>query len=785
MKVITTILAIVVFSSIIYAQDFYDINTINSVEITFEESNWEEILEEYYEAGDEERLVGDAIINGIEFLSVGVRYKGNSSYSPQNDKNPLNIKLDHIVDDQTFDGYGTLKLANGYNDPSFVRETLSYEIARNYMDASEANYCQVYINDDYIGLYTSVQSVDKYFKNTHYSTNNDVRFKGEIIGDGSPQVISIWDYLGDNPEDYTDYYELKSDEGWDQLLEFLDVFNNNSSEMDDYLNVDAHLWMLAFDNLMVNLDAPINYGHNYYLFQDGAELFNPIIWDLNENFGVFSMLLGGQPLSTYQLQRLDPLLNIDDSNYPIIGNILNDETYQKMYIAHMRTMIEEIFQSGWYETRAYELQDIISETYQNDPNTFYTYSQFQDNVNNSVSSGHPGNSVIGITELMETRYQWLLDQSEFQGTVPVLSDAEYSPETIESGEEITFNIAGADADEIWLYYRLSRTSKFEKIEMFDDGENNDGSAGDGIYGTAITAGAEDLQYYFYAQNSDQGAFLPARTAHEFYDIDIESQSGNIVINEINYNSADDFDAGDWVELHNPGTEAINISGWEFKDEDDSHIFIIPDDTILEAGEYLVLSNDLEAFNTLFPSVSNVVGELGFGLSGSGELIRLYDAEETLVDAVEYGDDSPWPEEADGNGATLELIDPNLDNSLASSWIASLNNGTPGEQNDAAVPSEDDEIVSQQLALSNYPNPFNPETTIAFSVTDESTLSKIIVFNTKGQVVTVLLDEMLPCGEHTVVWDGRDDSGNSVSSGLYFYRLSSGDKQKTQKMILMK
>ena len=241
----------------------------------------------------------------------------------------------------------------------------------------------------------------------------------------------------------------------------------------------------------------------------------------------------------------------------------------------------------------------------------------------------------------------------------------------------------------------------------------------------------------------------------------------------------------WVELHNPGTEAINISGWEFKDEDDSHIFIIPDDTILEAGEYLVLSNDLEAFNTLFPSVSNVVGELGFGLSGSGELIRLYDAEETLVDAVEYGDDSPWPEEADGNGATLELIDPNLDNSLASSWIASLNNGTPGEQNDAAVPSEDDEIVSQQLALSNYPNPFNPETTIAFSVTDESTLSKIIVFNTKGQVVTVLLDEMLPCGEHTVVWDGRDDSGNSVSSGLYFYRLSSGDKQKTQKMILMK
>jgi len=163
MKLKTTILAtlstvILLFFSInIYSQDFYNINTVNTIDINFSQSNWDEILDSLYEAGNEERLVGSAIINGVQFDSIGIRYKGNSSYSPNRLKNPLNIKLDHIIEDQELDGYGTLKLANVFKDPSFVRETLSYEIAGKYMPASKANYINVYINGDLKGLYTSVQ----------------------------------------------------------------------------------------------------------------------------------------------------------------------------------------------------------------------------------------------------------------------------------------------------------------------------------------------------------------------------------------------------------------------------------------------------------------------------------------------------------------------------------------------------------------------------------------------------------------------------------------------------
>ncbi len=163
-----------------FSQSFYDMNTVNTIEITFQESNWDAILDQLYEDGDEERLTGTVSINGQVFDSVGVRYKGNSTYSPNQVKNPLNIKLDYIIDDQLIEGYGTLKLANCAKDPSFIRETLSYEIARKYMPASQSNYANVYVNGTLLGLYTSDQDVDKFFMRTHFASDENARVKGEI-----------------------------------------------------------------------------------------------------------------------------------------------------------------------------------------------------------------------------------------------------------------------------------------------------------------------------------------------------------------------------------------------------------------------------------------------------------------------------------------------------------------------------------------------------------------------------------------------------------------------------
>jgi len=85
---------------------------------------------------------------------------------------------------------------------------------------------------------------------------------------------------------------------------------------------------------------------------------------------------------------------------------------------------------------------------------------------------------------------------------------------------------------------------------------------------------------------------------------------------------------------------------------------------------------------------------------------------------------------------------------------------------------------------NYPNPFNPTTTIRFNLPESSSVD-LDIFNIKGQKVKTLVGTDLAKGAHSVVWDGTDNEGRSVSSGVYYYRLRSGSLQKTRKMLLMK
>ncbi len=105
-----------------------------------------------------------------------------------------------------------------------------------------------------------------------------------------------------------------------------------------------------------------------------------------------------------------------------------------------------------------------------------------------------------------------------------------------------------------------------------------------------------------------------------------------------------------------------------------------------------------------------------------------------------------------------------------------------------------EITTSVLALeeypktfalySNYPNPFNPATTIEFSL-PEAGFVTLVVYDITGQKISELVSgEKMP-GVHSVVWNGADNTGNKVSSGIYFYRLQAGEFTKTQTMILVR
>ena len=754
----------------INSQDFYDINTINTIEITFAESNWDYLLDQLYAEGDEERLIGTLVINGEVFDSVGVRYKGNSSYTANQVKNPLNIKLDHIIDDQSIEGYGTIKLANAFKDPSFIREVLSYEIARKYFPASQSNFANVYINGTHLGLYTSDQSVDKFFMRTHFDSDENTRVKGEITSSGPP-TGGVWEYFGDGLDNYYSLYDMQSGYGWDELIDFLDTLNNHNEYVDQVLNIDRHLWFLAFSNLVVNLDGPINNPQNHYLYKDDSGRFNPIPWDLNESFGVFSHHQTLGPLNTTGLQEMSPFANINESDFPVISKILDNDTYRKMYVAHMKTMIEENFDNDWYETRALEIQDIIAADVQADQNKFYSYSDFINNVYDQIGGGGPGpggQSIIGIVQLMDARVDYLLGLNEFQHESPQISNVLYSPENVSSSDEIWFSVEVSNVNDVFLAFRSNPYGVFEKINMYDDGNHGDGQSGDGVYGISITAGPTDIQYYIYAENSDAVTFLPANAEYEFYDIDVETGfTSDIVINEFLAASENCCGNGifngnseDFVELYNIGIEPININGWGFSDTDGLITTVAPD-TSIAPGEFLVL---------WYTGDNNGFPEINEKLSSDGETIYIADADGNPVISYNFGpqtDDVSFGRISDGD----------------EEWV--FMNPTPGTTNTGELSIKDNIGIPNQFTLhQNYPNPFNPTTRINYDLPNNEFVS-INIFDLMGREIKSLVNKKQIAGFRSIQWDATNNSGQPVSAGMYIYTIQAGEFRQTKKMILLK
>ena len=128
-----TLISLLMLSQFTFAQvDLYDIGTIQKIEIFFLQSNWDYQLDTAKAGADGYIMASQVKVNGVSFDSVGVKYKGNSSYSVASNKNPFNISLDEYKN-QDYLGHSTIKLSNCYQDPSMLREVLAYNILKSYM----------------------------------------------------------------------------------------------------------------------------------------------------------------------------------------------------------------------------------------------------------------------------------------------------------------------------------------------------------------------------------------------------------------------------------------------------------------------------------------------------------------------------------------------------------------------------------------------------------------------------------------------------------------------------
>jgi len=154
-------------------------------------------------------------------------------------------------------------------------------------------------------------------------------------------------------------------------------------------------------------------------------------------------------------------------------------------------------------------------------------------------------------------------------------------------------------------------------------------------------------------------------------------AGSIVINEIMYNHQPIWETDstpyqnsneEWIEFYNRSGSLVSLTGWRLADAVD---FNFPSGKSIPAGGYLVVSGDANALKAKYPAVaSNIIGDFAGKLANGNDRIRLYNNTGVLVDEVKYYDGKPWPQYADGGGSSLELKDPNADNTKPDAWADS-------------------------------------------------------------------------------------------------------------------
>jgi hypothetical protein len=179
---------------------------------------------------------------------------------------------------------------------------------------------------------------------------------------------------------------------------------------------------------------------------------------------------------------------------------------------------------------------------------------------------------------------------------------------------------------------------------------------------------------------------------------------DILVSEINYNDADEHETGDWFEIKNQRDEAIDLSGWSIRDDDNGHVYAIPAGTVLPGQGYHVFCESASDFSDLNPSITNHIGDLGFGLGNGGDVIRLYDASGVLQFSLCFDDIAPWVTEPDGEGYTLELADPYVNVNDGFNWFAGCLYGSPGGPYDPLCGAVGTEQTEVEKSFSIYPNP---------------------------------------------------------------------------------
>ena len=638
-----------------------------------------------------------------------------------------------IFEDLNYDTFESLVLRNSGND--WMRSNLRDAAITSLMKGSGIDYqsfrtVSTYINNSYWGLYNLREKVSENF----IASKHDVNPNEIDLLENNAEIVD-----GDNSE-YID------------LINFVEQNNLTIASNYDYvsskIDIDNFIMYNVAQIYMDNQDWP---GNNNKFWKSPGNKWKWILYDTDFGFGGQWWNSGNVEYGFYN-NTLDFVLSGNQTNWAnppwatlLIRKLVENNDFKNKFINRyademntrfLPNVVTEKFLSI-YDNMYNEMLNHIDRWSDSEPwvdiSTVYYYV---DMMNNFAIYRQPEakQHILDQFNLNQYHEVTLTNITPERGYIRVNNNLRI--------QEQEWN--GDYFEDVPITLRAVPESGYEFSHWSGHTESNE---------VEITLNIEDESYV-------QAHF-------------IQSSDLNLVINEINYKSSDDFDPGDWIEIYNPNEFLINLSNWVLKDDNDSNTFVFPEGITIEAEGFIVVVRKFDDFEESFPEIENFIGEFDFGLSSSGDAVRLYNSELILQDEVYYESEAPWPDLSNGLGYTLELIDPSYDNSLAESWSNINFSGSPNMPNSQTASLENFEAFESQI----YPNPFF------------ETLYTIVTLNNIEFVDISLHD--LRARKIKSIFNGKLNPGTfnfsqnfqNISSGVYILKISTSSGYSKSKKVI--
>lgn len=568
-----------------------------------------------------------------------------------------------IFPNRNIEEYETIILRNSGNDfnNTMLRDAYAGQVVKSLgLDQQAYRPAVLYLNGEYWGIQNIREKINEEFLAVHHGIDEEsisiLERNGEVVKGNSEHYMALLSYLNTHSLSDNDRYKYAGSQ-----IDIANFIKYNISQI-----------------FIDNRDWP---GNNVKFWREDSDYakWRWILFDLDFAFNTWAS-------DNQSFNTLEHALEANGPGWPnppwstfVLRKLMENESFRHNFINCFADNLNTIFSPKLLEDQLDNMQNGISQEINNH---LQRWNGNKENWNDRMDA---------MRSFVNERRRYVRNHIKttlkLSGTynlnVNIKGSGSVNLNTIHLSDQ---NWQGVYYDYIPVVMKAEPDPGFRFVEWV--GINS--------------AYKEELKVTSVSDTSFTAVFSP-----------IEAGQVNLVINEINYNSIESQNSGDWIELLNASEFAVNLSGWRIKDDNDENEYIIPEGTIIERHGYLVICRDNELFINIYPDIHVVEKELEYGLSSGGDCIRLFTKDGILSDEVCYENSAPWPTEPNGGGKTLSLYDALSNNAHPANWLSSSGYGTPGHLNDI-ITGIDHEVNKNQSSTTVYPNPIRNEGFISFT-----------------------------------------------------------------------